>query len=510
MESGEWTEKKRPATAVAGVGRTVDAMNRNINMQLSIVNSQSSICNLQFAIINLHFAICILHFAFFPPATSAASTEVVPIDGRPFTAKLIAAGADWRLTFRADDKEREMPAADLVRWGRCPEQGRTGGLLAPDGGWIPARVVSADSERIAAESDLLGRFLLPLDRIAAIYFSPLSFHHQAEPSARANTYYRLDDVNNSRRLTASGELPAMLPTSRRQFVSGYYPINHPAIDKQTPVDAPGAKTVLKNGDMLTGLLLGIADNSVRLETDLGEIEITTDRIAAIVFPAKPRPPAAPGPRPLQAWLGLSDGTRLPADRLTIGGGTATFSALGREWKTRAENLVFLQPLGGRAIYLSDLTPVEYQQTPFVPQPPSAASEKSNLAWPWRADRNVTGGPLRSGGKLFMKGIGVHGAARLVYEISPRTPSGAGPGARAKRFQALAGIDDSTDGRGSVRFRVLVDGIEKYAGPIIRGGEPPRTIEVDLTDAKRLELVVDYADRADLLDRADWIEARIVE
>ena len=414
-------------------------MNRNIN--------------LQFTIYNLQFAIIILHFVFFPPATSAASPEVVPIDGRPFTAELIAAGADWRLTFRADDKEREMPAADLVRWGRCPEQGRTGGLLAPDGGWIPARVVSADREIIAAESDLLGRFSLPLDRIAAIYFSPLSFHHQAEPNARA---------------------------------------------------------VLKNGDVLTGPLLGIADNTVRLETDLGEIEITTDRIAAIVFPAKPRPPAAPGPRPFQAWLGLSDGTRLPADRLTIGGGTATFSALGREWQTRAENLVFLQPLGGRAIYLSDMQPAEYQQTPFVPQPPSTASEKSSLVWPWRKDSNVTGGQLRSGGQLFLKGIGVHSAARLVYEISPRPPLGAGPGARVKRFQALAGIDDSTDGRGSVRFRVLVDGIEKYAGPIIRGGEPPKPIEVDLTGAKRLELVVDYADRADVLDRADWIEARIVE
>ncbi|NLF10042.1 MAG: hypothetical protein GX594_18995 [Pirellulaceae bacterium] len=62
----------------------------------------------------------------------------------------------------------------------------------------------------------------------------------------------------------------------------------------------------------------------------------------------------------------------------------------------------------------------------------------------------------------------------------------------------------------MRFRVLVDGREKYAGPILRDGEPPVPVEVDLTGAKRMELVVDYADRADVLDRADWLDARIVE
>ncbi len=82
--------------------------------------------------------------------------------------------------------------------------------------------------------------------------------------------------------------------------------------------------------------------------------------------------------------------------------------------------------------------------------------------------------------------------------------------RAVRFQARVGIDDSTGRRGSVRFRVLVDGREKYVSPILRGGEKPVPVEVDLTGAKRLELVVDYADRADVLDRADWLDARIVE
>jgi hypothetical protein len=209
----------------------------------------------------------------------------------------------------------------------------------------------------------------------------------------------------------------------------------------------------------------------------------------------------------------------------------TLTAAGQTWKTTRERLVFLQPLGGRAVYLSDVKPADYRQTPFL-----------DLPWPLQADRNVTGGMLRSGGRLRLKGLGVHSAARLVYLLdtspprpparegqggrvagsagplagegqaigSPRPLAGEGQGVRGfQRFEAEIGIDDSTGGRGSVRFRVLVDGQERFASRIIRGGDRPTPISVDLRGGKRLELVVDYADRADVLDRADWLDARLI-
>jgi hypothetical protein len=71
-----------------------------------------------------------------------------------------------------------------------------------------------------------------------------------------------------------------------------------------------------------------------------------------------------------------------------------------------------------------------------------------------------------------------------------------------------GIDDSTSTRGSVQFRVLVDGRERYTSPIIRGGQLPVPISVDIHGAGKLELVVDYADHADVLDHADWLNARL--
>jgi len=80
----------------------------------------------------------------------------------------------------------------------------------------------------------------------------------------------------------------------------------------------------------------------------------------------------------------------------------------------------------------------------------------------------------------------------------------------RRFQAALGIDDSTAGRGSVVFRVYVDRQRQHASDIIRGGESAVPISVDLSGAKRLDLIVDFADRADQLDHAAWLNARLVE
>ena len=127
-----------------------------------------------------------------------------------------------------------------------------------------------------------------------------------------------------------------------------------------------------------------------------------------------------------------------------------------------------------AVFLSDIRPDEYRFLPYL-----------DMNWPYRTDRNVTGGQLRCGGRLYMKGLGVHSAARLSYELDRPW----------RRFQAEIGIDDSTAGRGSVGFRVFVDGKLKYASLAVRGGMPPQSVSVDLAGAKQLDLVVDYGEAA---------------
>ena len=58
------------------------------------------------------------------------------------------------------------------------------------------------------------------------------------------------------------------------------------------------------------------------------------------------------------------------------------------------------------------------------------------------------------------------------------------------------------------FRVAVNDQVRYTSPILRGGQTPLPISIDLSNAKKLDLFVDFADRADQLGRADWLDARL--
>ncbi len=209
--------------------------------------------NLQFAICNLQFALLL--------ATSAARAGpplAVPVDGEPFHAELTAVDANWQITFTTGKKQRTIAAADLVTWGQCPEQGRGGTLVLADGGLLAADVVAADQQRLTADSDPFGTLKIPLDALAGVVFRPPS-----DPQRRDALFDRLAQ--------AAGDSISPLPLGEGQGVR-----------------ADSDRLLLLNGDELTGLFAGIADDAVRLQTGLGPVEVKTDRIAALLFnPALP-------------------------------------------------------------------------------------------------------------------------------------------------------------------------------------------------------------------------------
>jgi hypothetical protein len=156
-------------------------------------------------------------------------------------------------------------------------------------------------------------------------------------------------------------------------------------------------------------------------------------------------------------------------------------------------LTYLQPLGGRAVYLSDRRPSHFESEPYL-----------TLAWPLGSDRNVLGGPLRCQGRGYCKGLGMHAESSVEYPLEEPF----------RRFQAEVAIDDAAGRhRGSVVFRVMLRTQamwrEVYASPIIRGGDRPVAVSVELGDADMLRLKVDRADIGDQLDYANWLNPRLV-
>ncbi|GIX08149.1 MAG: hypothetical protein KatS3mg115_2552 [Candidatus Poribacteria bacterium] len=119
-----------------------------------------------------------------------------------------------------------------------------------------------------------------------------------------------------------------------------------------------------------------------------------------------------------------------------------------------------------------------------------------------------------GGVRYERGIGTHGPARLVYDLT---------GAPYARFSAVVGMDDEKDGvnfagecghGGSAVFRFLIDGTEVFATDVITGvanganvdGVP---VEFDIpAGASQLEIVIEDGGDGNGCDHADVADAKL--
>jgi hypothetical protein len=150
---------------------------------------------------------------------------------------------------------------------------------------------------------------------------------------------------------------------------------------------------------------------------------------------------------------------------------------------------------GQGILLSDLEPAQ-------------AFAHGGL----RRDRGYTGEPIRLQGQAYARGLTAHaatveegGPTVLVYDLKGGLED-------AKRFQCVAGVDDSAGKAGSCCF--VVDAyrqgqwVEVFASPVVRGGGAPAKIEVDISGATQLRLRVTDAGDGISSDHAVWADAQI--
>ncbi|MEL6430514.1 MAG: NPCBM/NEW2 domain-containing protein [Planctomycetota bacterium] len=137
---------------------------------------------------------------------------------------------------------------------------------------------------------------------------------------------------------------------------------------------------------------------------------------------------------------------------------------------------------------------------------SLFGDEIGFRWPVRVDRSCKGDPLRVGGELFDRGLGVHAPSELVWDLE---------GAGWTELRLACGVDDSgrarsdSTVRGAVRFRVLGDGEVLWESPVHRAGSAAlRPMPIALTGVKRLTLEADPAGDF-TLDRANWLRPLLV-
>jgi len=366
-----------------------------------------------------------------------------------------------KFVFAASKKDDEAAAEEwtvapraLVAWGAPKEHGRSAHVVLADGGILAVESFTTDAEFLQCASPSLGARKFALPQVRGIIF--------ATTSSRAARQRCFDAVLRD--------------------------------DARGGAHADRDRLVTTGDDELTGTVTSVDFRGVALETSLGPVVMELAKAAYLVFnPALAAPaPKNPGVRTL---VGLHDGSLLACsavaedgDRVQLKLAHAEEPADAPPWHVGRSQVFFLQTLGGDAVYLSDLESSGYRHVPYLER-----------TWDYGVDRSVGGGPLRVGGRRYLKGLGMHSTSRLSFAV----PDG------MRRFAASLAIDDDADGRGSVTFRVFVDKEERYRSEIIRGGQPPVPMEVDVSGGSQVSLIVDFADHGDEQDHADWLNARLV-
>lgn len=184
--------------------------------------------------------------------------------------------------------------------------------------------------------------------------------------------------------------------------------------------------------------------------------------------------------------------------LSSGSAKVTIKREGGETGTRP---VFAEITTGKAT--STIT----KDFTATPRPPRGEAQVSALefldernGWgPIERDRSNgensggDGNPMSLRGAKFDRGVGTH--ADSEFQIYT--------GGKCSTLTATIGVDDETNGGGSVRFEVLEDGVSAYQSPTLTGQSAAVPITVDTSGATVLTFRVTDSGDGNAHDHSDW-------
>lgn len=244
---------------------------------------------------------------------------------------------------------------------------------------------------------------------------------------------------------------------------------------------------LSNGDRLTGNLVGLDSMKIKFQNEDGTVSLDRAGIQALEF--DPALVNEARTESLMLELIALDGSRLGLSGARVEQGNLVgVSRFGATLRIPVSELASIHVRSPDVAFLSEREPAKAQYVPYV-----------GPTRPYRRDATVDGHPFRLGGQFYDRGLGTQSRTFLAYRLDPND----------RRFQALVGLDDSAGPLGSVVFRVLVDGKERFTSPAMSARDTPRPIDLDVSGAGVLILITDFGERGGVRDVADWVEARLV-
>jgi hypothetical protein len=380
-------------------------------------------------------------------------------------------------------------------------------------GTLDGNVKAGTLQQLSAEKLTLetsdGQIVLPIDQLLSVVAQkkpPLP----PEVDDQLTTWIELVDgsringtailIKDGRvELTTAPEKTVHLPVSAIRSVRFANP-NDPATkawpaqicdDPMTDLLAVRKKDAI---DFLEGTIDGITAEHVLFRVEGEAIPVKRAKVDGLVFAHKK------SDKPPESVCTVEDGAgwRLKAKSILLDQGALKITTTGGEEVSRPiEYIARIDFSTGKVAYLSSLEPESVQWTPYLEfaNPPAALAQY----YAPRRDDGREHQPIRLGGKTYNKGLSLYSRTALAY----RLPAG------MKKFQAIAGIDDSVRDGGNVRLEFSADGKKLFDQPIT-GKDAPIAINLDIEGAKRLSILVDYGDDSDAGDYLNLAEARTLK
>jgi hypothetical protein len=246
--------------------------------------------------------------------------------------------------------------------------------------------------------------------------------------------------------------------------------------------------VLRNGDKIEGEFLQQAKKNVEIETAIGTSQLSVSKIQSLVF--NPDLVSEPEPVKDRTVMTTTDGSTWYLKKLVLDKDSLLAESIsGFKFSIPISTMVELRMFRQRVVALSSLTPSKVTVEKYL-----ATARQP------RMNANVLGGRLMIGRRPFATGIGCLSGTTLEWTVPQN----------AKTFSTSVGLDRASNGKGSVRFEVLVDGESKWKSARVTGKTAlVKVPQIDLVDAKTLTLRTHFDDFGHVLDYANWCHPTIL-
>ena len=244
-----------------------------------------------------------------------------------------------------------------------------------------------------------------------------------------------------------------------------------------PLDGGTEDELTQAGGSVRGRILGLRDGRLAFRSPLTPDPIPVADVVSLAMAVPTRPP-----RGLTLWH------QARADRppLTLVRRVDGWSPAAAVSGTVPEP-PWLRVESPRRLPLSELAPAEVVETGAF-----------GVVWPWRRDRDLDGEPLRLGGIWRQRGLSVHSAATMSWQLTQPVV----------RLRAELGIADAVAPEGDCVV-VLASDRGELGRYRLRGTERPIPLDLDLSGARRLTLVVELGERYDIGDHVVLADAALI-